>query len=67
MAKMIKLLRTFMDIGQLVLENNTLKGLFTIYECGGHLGHVTNIILINFPFLHLKACIQFGKIWPNGF
>ena len=24
---------------------------FTIYGCGGHLGHVTSIMLINFHFL----------------
>ena len=34
------------------------KGFFTIYGRGGHLGHVTSIILIKFHFLYLKAYIQ---------
>ena len=32
--------------------------LFTIYGCGGHLGHVTSIISSNFISLYLKAFIQ---------
>ena len=41
---------------------------FTIYGHGGHLGHVTQTIYINFlsPFprkLHMK----FGFDWPSGF
>ena len=41
---------------------------FTIYGHGGHLGHVTWTIYINFhsPFptrLHIK----FGFEWPSGF
>ena len=41
---------------------------FTIYGRGGHLGHVTWTIYINFcsPFprrLHIK----FGFDWPSGF
>ena len=41
---------------------------FTIYGCGGHLGHVTWTIYINFcsPFprrLHIK----FGFDWSSGF
>ena len=41
---------------------------FTIYGHGGHLGHVTWTIFINFrsPFprrLHIK----FGFDWPSGF
>ena len=41
---------------------------FTIYGRGGHLGHVTWTIYINFrsPFptrLHIK----FGYDWPRGF
>ena len=31
---------------------------FTIYGCGGHLGHVTSIISSNFLSLYLKAFIQ---------
>ena len=44
------------------------RRVFTIYERGGHLGHVTWTIYINFrsPFprrLHIK----FGFDWPRGF
>ena len=28
---------------------------FTIYGCGGHLGHVTSIMLNNFHFLVLES------------
>ena len=48
-------------------EEDFLK-VFTIYGRGGHLGHVTWTIYINFlyPFprrLHMK----FGFDWPSGF
>ena len=41
---------------------------FTIYGCGGHLGHVTPMPRINFRSpsprrLHIK----FGFDWPSGF
>ena len=41
---------------------------FTIYGCGGHLGHVTQVPRTNFrsPYprrLHIK----FGFDWPSGF
>ena len=44
------------------------KGFYHIYGHGGHLGHVTWTIYINFrsPFprrLHMK----FGNNWPSGF
>ena len=41
---------------------------FTIYERGGHLGHVTLIIYIyfRFPFL-LRLPIKCGFDWPWGF
>ena len=36
---------------------------FTIYERGGHLGHVTSIMSSDFHFMYLKAFIQsFGQI-----
>ena len=34
------------------------EGVFTIYGHGGHLGHVTSILLTNFHFLYPKAFIQ---------
>ena len=51
----------------MVLEKKMFK-VFTIYRHGGHLGHVTWTIYINFrsPFprrLHTK----FGFDWPSGF
>ena len=41
---------------------------FTLYEHGGHLGHVTWTIYINFrsPFPR-KLNIKFGFDWPSGF
>ena len=41
---------------------------FTIYSHGGHLGHVTSTIYINFycPFLTMLH-IKFGFDWPSGF
>ena len=41
---------------------------FTIYGRGGHLGHVTNIMLTNFHFLvpesfHTKSSSE----WPSSF
>ena len=41
---------------------------FTIYGHGGHLGHVTRIIYINFrsPFLRMLH-MKFGFDWPSGF
>ena len=48
----------FMEIGPLVQEKNA----FTIYGCGGHLGHVTNIISRYFHFIVLKSLrTKFGK------
>ena len=43
-----------------------MKGFF-IYGCGGHLGHVTWTININYPSpfprrLHTKFCFD----WPSG-
>ena len=47
----------FVKVSQLVPGKNVFKGVFTIYGHGGHLGHVTNIILLNFISLYLKAYI----------
>ena len=48
-------------------EDFFLKG-FTIYGLGGHLGHVTWTIYINFrsPF-PMRLHIKFGFDWPSGF
>ena len=45
-----------------------LKNLFYIYGRGGHLGHVTSNMLINFNSTVPKILItQFGLKWPSGF
>ena len=51
---------SFMKIGPPVLD---LK-VFTIYGHGGHLGHVTRIMLTNFLSLYPKAFIQ--NLVQNG-
>ena len=55
---------SFVEIGPLVLE----KKIFAIYSHGGHLGHVTLIIYINFrsPFLRMLH-MKFGFDWPSSF
>ena len=41
---------------------------FTIYGRGGHLGHVTSIMLINFHFLAPESFhTKFGSEWLNSF
>ena len=41
---------------------------FTIYGRGGHLGHVTRIMLINFQFLVPESFhTNFGSEWPCSF
>ena len=41
---------------------------FTIYGHGGHLGHVTRIMLTDFHFLVLESLhTKFGLEWPNSF
>ena len=41
---------------------------FTIYEPGGHLGHVTTIMLINFHFLVPESFhTKFSSEWPSSF
>ena len=41
---------------------------FTIYGRGGHLGHVTTIMLINFHFLVPESFhTKFGSEWLSSF
>ena len=41
---------------------------FTIYERGGHLGHVTKMPRTNFCSLYPRRLhIKFGFDWPSGF
>ena len=45
-----------------------LSFFFTIYEHGGHLGHVTWTIYIIFrPHFPRRLHINFGFDWPSGF
>ena len=40
----------------------------TIYKRGGHLGHVTSIMLINFHFLVPESShTKFGSEWLSSF
>ena len=44
------------------------EGFLTIYGRGGHLGHLTNIMLINFHFLALESFYtKFGLEWLSKF
>ena len=41
---------------------------FTIYRHGGHLGHVTRIMLTNFHFLVPESFhTKFSSQWPSSF
>ena len=41
---------------------------FTIYGHGGHLGHVTRIMLTNFHFLVSESFhTKFSSEWPSSF
>ena len=41
---------------------------FTIYRHGGHLGHVTRIMLTNFHFLVPESFhTKFSSEWPSSF
>ena len=42
---------SFVEIGLLVPETKILKGFFTIYGRGSHLGHVTRNMSSDFHFL----------------
>ena len=44
------------------------RRVFTIYACGGHLGHVTSIMLINFHFLVPESFhTKFSSEWLSSF
>ena len=54
-------------IGQGHPRRNFLK-VFAIYSHGGHIGHVTLTIYINFQSLFLRMLhMTFGFDWSNGF
>ena len=54
---------SFVEISSLVQEKEILR-FFSVYGRGGHLGHVTSIILMNFHFLVFKFCIP--NLVKNG-
>ena len=51
---------SFVEIGSPVPEKKIFEGGFTIYERGGHLGHVTSIMSSDFYFLVAES---FHKIF----
>ena len=49
-------------------EEEDFKFFFDIYSHGGHLGHVSLTIYINFHFLFLRMLhIKFGFDWLSSF
>ena len=57
---------SFVEIG-LPVPEKILKG-FTIYGCGGHLGHVTSIMSSDFQFLVPESFhTKFGSDRHSGF
>ena len=59
---------SFVGIGPLVPEKKIIKGFFTIYGRGGHLGHMIQMARTNFrsPYPRLPH-IKFGFDRPSGF
>ena len=59
---------SFIVIGPPVPEKKIFLMVFTVYGHGGHLGHVTWTIYINFrsPLLRMLY-MKFGFDWPSGF
>ena len=48
----------------MVLEKKIFEGFFNIYGHGGHLGHVTSIMSLNFNFIVPKRLrTKFGLKW----
>ena len=48
----------FVEIGQLVPEKKIFESFYTVYEHGGHLGHVPSNMSSDFHFLVPEAFIQ---------
>ena len=58
----------FVEIGQPFPEKKILEGFYTIYGCGGHLGHVTSIMSSEFHFLVPESFHKkLGSEWHSGF
>ena len=59
---------SFIEIGLSVPEKKIFEGVFTIYRCGGHLGHVTSIMSSEFHFLvHESFHTKFGSDRHSSF
>ena len=59
---------SFVEIGQPVPEKKIFEGFYPIYGHGGHLGHVTSIMLTIFHILVPESFhAKFGSEWHNGF
>ena len=58
----------FVEIGLPVPEKKILKGFFTIYGRGSHLGHVTSIMSSDFHFLVPESFHKkFVSDWHSSF
>ena len=54
-----------MEISSLLPEKKIFEGFFTIYGLGGHLGHVTGIMSINFHFpvpFYIQNSVKNGPV-----
>ena len=51
-------MQSFVEIVPLVPGKKMFEGFFTIYEHGGHLSHMTSIMLLNLIYMFLKPYIQ---------
>ena len=61
-------MQSFKNIGLLVLNKKLFLKIFTIYGHGGHLGHVTSTIYINFvSYFPRRIHMKFGIDWLIGF
>ena len=59
---------SFRIIGLPDLEKNIFKGFYHIYGRGGHLGHATWTIYINFcSSFPRRVHMNFSFDWPSGF
>ena len=61
-------LRMYPDTSGCLIWHDLTSLVFTIYGRGGHLGHVTSIMLINFHFLVPESFhTKFGSEWLSSF
>ena len=59
---------SFVEIGPPVQEKKIFEGFLPYMGRGGHLGHVTSIMLINFHFLVPESFhTKFGSEWHSSF